>query len=457
MSGTAQITCEKASRTLALALAVLFAPGAAGQQNASGIVGFLDRADAPPLEAVAADLQTEEGWLQRADFGSVEANHYINLLANADVPTLQYVADKYYLSSTGDGTWGDGWLSKFVVFDLGMRAHELEGQLSDTLKEQLNRIMEDATSEATFRVDMSCGKDVWNSCSEDFGSMLKTVAMVRQLFPDVVARVGDELLLRLEEKYFRLAFSTEHGFYALTVQLSPIDGNRYVMMNNHGDQSAVYGGILLTELANALYAYWLSGNPLPVFYSDPTVLANIRSLFSWLQLAATPDGQSFLNGCLNVRGEAGPCNDPDVSNAIPRFIPAGRVARILLGEGAFRPDLYDFQSFDPTYDAGNCWNLGRKLQFGVRNPAWVTVRASAMASGSLTVSWDVQGDATRYDVWGPKGKIASTTTSSYSLGGVAAGTFQFGIVARGGEYERVTAVGFSSSQAPHTVRRRLHS
>jgi hypothetical protein len=455
MSGTAQNTCEKAARTLALALAALFASGAAGQQSASGIVGFLDRADAPPLEAVAAEMQTEESWLRRADFGSIEANDYIHLLADADVPTLQYVADKYYLFSSGEGSWGDGWLSKFVVYDLGMRAYELGNRLSDGLREQVNRIMADAVSDATFRVDLSCGLDVWNSCSEDFGSMLKTVAMVRQLFPEVVARVGDEPLLRLEEKYFRLAFSTEHGFYALTIQLSPIDGNRYVMMNNHGDQSAVYGGILLTELANALYVYWVAGRPLPAFYSDKGVLANIRSLFSWLQLTATPDGQSFLNACLNVRGDVGPCNDPHVSNATPRFVPAGRAVRILLGEAAFRPDLYDFQSFDATYDAGNCWNRGRKVQFDARNPAWVSVRESATPT-STTVSWEVQRDASRYEVWGPAGRIASTTSSSYTFDGVVTGATRVGIVVRGREYERVTAVGFSSSETPRIVRRHLH-
>jgi len=401
-----------------------------------------------------SDQNNDMSWLKRADFGAAEANDYIDLIAKADVTALQYVMDKYYLFSSGEGTWGNGWLSKFVAYDLGERGRELYSQLSAPQREQLNRIVEDAVDEETFRVDMTCGVDYWNSCAEDFGSMNKLASEARKSFPEVVARVGNEQLLRLEEKYYKLAWSTKHGSYALTVQRSPIDGNWYAMPNNHGDQSAVYALINFTQIGNALYPYWLAGKPIPEFYRDPEVLANIRSVFSWLQMTSTPDGQSFINGCLNVRGEVGPCNDPDVSNAIPRFIPGGRgVEILLLGKEAFRPDLYDFRQFDSSWDGGNCGNMGRKLQFGVRNPDWMDLRVLAVAP-ALTIGWDVQADAVRYDIWGPEGKIASTVETTYTFGSVPGGTFQFGVVVVGSD-QRVKGVGFSSVEIPRIIRRRL--
>ncbi|HVN76057.1 MAG TPA: hypothetical protein VMT19_07045 [Thermoanaerobaculaceae bacterium] len=437
-------------RAWTVAFAVLLAPCAAGLAAPAAGAASPGR-DGAVVSAATAGEPGDMSWLQRTGSGAAEANYYIDLLADADVAALQYVADRYYLFSAGDGTWGNGWLSKFVVYDLGVRAFELRSQLPGALAEQIDRIMEDAVDERTFRVDTSCGIDPWNSCSEDFGSMLKAVATVRQLFPNVVARVGDGALRLLEEEYFRLAFSTEAGTYALTVQTSPIDGNAYVMMNNHGGQSAVYGGVLLIELANAFYAYWLAGTPLPEFYRDPAVLATIASLFGWLQLTATPDGRSYVNGCLDARGEIGPCDDPGVSSAIPRFIPAGRVARVLLGEGAFLPGRYDFRAFDPTYGAGNCWNRGRRLQYGARNPDWVPVRVSPAAP--LALEWEAQADATRYEVWGPGGRVASTDSPRFTFAEVPAGAFDVGVVARGGEYDRATGVGFSPVDGRRVARR----
>ncbi len=443
-----------AGRVWAVALATLLASWAVGQQDGSASMVPPREAADTVTAAAPADGQGDMSWLRRAGSGAAEANYYINVLATADVATLQYVADKYCLFSSGEGTWGNGWLSKFVVYDLGMRAVELRSQLPAALADQIDRIMEDAVDETTLRVDTSCGIDPWNSCSEDFGSMLKTVAMVRQLFPEVVARVGDGTLRLLEEKYLRLAFSTELGPYALTVQTSPADGDLHVMMNNHGGQSAVYGGILLIELANALYPYWLAGNPPPACYRDPALLAAVESLFAWIQLTATPDGSSYLRSCLDARGEVGPCDDPGVSSAIPRFIPAGRVVMVLLGEAAFRPGLYDFRSFDPTYSAGNCWNEGRRVQYDAHNSDWVPLRASGDAT-ALTVGWDAQGGAVRFDVWGPDGRVASTASLSYTFEDVPAGTFDFGLVARGGEPDRATGVGFSSFEA-RRVTRRVH-
>ena len=480
-------------RELMFALAVLFAAGAMAQQNyqfpqflGDGqyemflqerfleehgkeiaarlssrqrlVLGVLRNwgADTGTVTAVAvamSDQNNDMGWLKRANFGAAEANHYIDLIAKADVAALQYVMDKYYLFSSGEGTWGNRWLAKFVAYDLATRGRELWSQLSDAQREQLNRIIEDAVDEGTFRVDMTCGIDYWNSCAEDFGSMNKLASEARRSFPEVVARVGNEQLLRLEEKYYRLEWSTKHGWYGLTIQQSPIDGNWYAMPNNHGYQSAVYAGINFTQIGNALYPYWLAGKPFPKFYRDPEVLANILSVFNWMQTTSTPDGQSFINGCLNVRGEVGPCNDPDVSNAVPRFIPAGRVVRILLGEKAFRPDLYDFLQFDPSWDGGNCWNMGRKLQFGVRNPDWMNLRILAV-SPSLTVGWDTQTDAASYDIWGPEGKITSTVKNTYTFENIPAGTFQFGVIVVGSD-QRVKSVGFSSVEVPHIIRRRL--
>lgn len=281
----------------------------------------------------------------RAPFGAGEANSYIPLLANSDVPTFQWVMDRYYLFYHGAGAWGNGWLAKFISYPLAVRGYELREELSPEQKARLETILADAVREETFFVSTACGIDPFDSCSEDFISMLATIAAVKNLYPAVADRVGREALTYRERKYLRLTFSVENGWYSLQRRISAVDGSPRVMMLNHGEENVVYSGLLMVHLNNALYTYALAGNEVPSYYRESWLADNVRSMFEWTQSVATTDGYSYLRGCRTNQGNVELCGDIHISNRVPRNIPAGRLLVNLLGDA---PEDFSFRPFDAS-------------------------------------------------------------------------------------------------------------
>jgi len=384
--------------------------------------------------------------------GAGEANWYIDQLAKGDASVLQYAVDRYYLtSSLGiSRRWGKGWLAKYIVAVLLMRGFELHDQLSEQQLEAIDRLAVDALDETTFRID-GCGV-LGNSCAEDFGSMMAVAAIARNLYPGVVAQLGSEEIGRIEKKYFTLALSTRNRFFGLVRETSQIDGQEYVMVQNHSGQSAVYSAIVLTELGNALQAYLVAGRRIPSFYlDDPDLVANLRSLMAWIQTTALPDGSAFVEGCLQYgTGRPSACNDPQFANTVPTFVPAGRAVALLLGKTALGPG-YGFLRFEP-YDGGNSGNAGRRYLYDDLNPGPSEMGLSvSLANGQLLVQWS-NPDAHRCDVWGPSGRVGWTTGASMviDLGG-ASGRIPYGVVMRTGSG---LAAGFQIAQVEHFLPRR---
>lgn len=384
--------------------------------------------------------------------GAGEANWYIDQLAKGDASVLQYAVDRYYLTSPPDISrrWGKGWLAKYIVEVLLMRAFELRDQLSEQQLDAIDRLAVDALDETTFRID-GCGV-LGNSCAEDFGSMMAVAAVARNLFPGVVARLGDEEIARIEKKYWTLAMSSHNRFFGLVRETSQIDGQEYAMVQNHSGQSAVYSAILLTELGNALQAHLVAGRRIPSFYlDDPDLVANMRSMMAWLQTTAVPDGSAFVEGCRHYgTGQAAACNDPLFANTVPTFIPAGRAVALLLGETALGPG-YRFLRFEP-YNGGNSGNAGRTYLYDVLNPGPLVMGLSAsMADGRLLVQWS-NPDAQACDVWGPSGRVGSTNGASMAvdLDG-ARGRIPYGVVMRTGSG---LATGFQIGHVEHFFPRR---
>lgn len=363
--------------------------------------------------------------------GAGEANWYIDWLAKGDASVVQLAIDRYHLNAPPGSSlrWGKGWLGKHVVAVLLMRAYELRHQLSASLRDELDRLAVDALDESTFRID-GCGV-TGNSCAEDFGSMLAAVAIARNLYPAVVAELGDEELDRLERKYFTLAFTTRNRCFGLVRETSLIDGEEYAMVQNHSGQSAVYTAIVLTELGNALQAYLAAGRRIPALYrDDPELVANMRSMMAWLQTTALPDGSAFVEGCRHYgTGQAAACNDPLFANTVPTFVPGGRAVALLLGEAALGPG-YRFFGFAP-YDGGNSANAGRTYLYNDLNPGPVDAGLHAsVAGGALWVEWS-NPDALTFDVWGPSGRVGTTTAAAFEIdtGGLS-GRLPLGLVLR---------------------------
>ncbi len=304
----------------------------------------------------------------RANFGVGEANYWVDQLGFAGVAEVQDALNHYY-TQCDPGTserWGDGWLSKFVANLLAVRGWNCWSQLSDQQQAQLVDVMTNAVDESTFRLDTSCGLDPWNSCSEDFVSFLSLISRVKNFYPQVVERVGANYLDLLEQKYLRLVFTTDNGYYSL-VREQTLDGV-HVLMHNHGEQSAVYSGAAVMVYTNlAIESYSLAGNRTPLYFQQQEVLNNIRDMFSWMQTLSTPDGTAFLNNCMNYQGNLVSCGDVNVTNAIPQVIPAGRLIHNLFGDSGFIPGMYEYRLFDTSYTGGNLWNRGRQADWNLDN------------------------------------------------------------------------------------------
>ena len=304
----------------------------------------------------------------RATFGSGEANYWVDRLGFASDPAVVQDALDHYYTQCPEGTtqrWGNGWLSKFVANLLAIRGWNLWSQLSSQQQSQLNDVLADAVNESTFRVDMTCGLDPWNSCSEDFVSFLSLVSRVKNFYPTVVARVGVNYLSLLEKKYFSLVFTTEDGYYSL-VREETLDGV-HVIMRNHKEQSAVYSGDLLNYTNLAIESYSLAGNRVPLIFQNQQILDNIKDMFSWLQSVSTTDGSQYLVSCMSYQGNLVSCGDVSVTNAIPQVIPAGRLIHNLFGDSGFTPGMYEYRLFDTSYSAGNMWNRGRQADYNLDN------------------------------------------------------------------------------------------
>lgn len=394
-------------------------------------------------------------WIRAGSPGDVggpgEANWYIDQLATGDAAAIRYAVDHYYLNSSDNlpMRWGKGWLAKHIVVVLLMRALELRDELAPDLRDAIDHLAVDALDEATFRID-GCGV-VGNSCVEDFASMMIITAIARNLYPHVVQMVGGAELRRLEEKYFRLTFTTRNRSFGLVRETSPIDGQEYAMVQNHGGQSAVYAAIVLTQLGNALSAYLAGGHWLPSFYTDDADLtANITSLFSWLQTTALADGSSFVFGCLDyTSGQAVACNDPAFANTVPVLIPAGRAIALLFGTLALQPG-YQFRMFDPNGPL----SPGRLYQYDALNPDAIDIGLHAtLEGGYLVVRWTQMGTST-YDCWGPGGRIGTTSETIFAtLLESGFGPIRYGVVART-QSGRVAGHSFALISR-HTPRRRL--
>lgn len=367
---------------------------------------------------------------------------------------IQYAVDRYYRNSaTGPSRrWGKGWLAKHIVVVLLMRAFELRDRLSPELASAVDRLAADALDETTFRID-GCGV-LGNSCAEDFASMMAVAAIARSLYPGVAAAVGEKKLERLERKYFTLTFTTRNRSFGLVRELSPIDGREYAMVQNHSGQSAVYSAIVLTILGNALQAHLAAGHRVPAFYlEDAEIVANVRSMMAWLQTTALASGSAFVSGCLDyATGRPGDCNDPQFANAVPTSIPAGRAIALLFGQAAFGPG-YQFRAFEGG-DSGVLISDGRAYQYDGINPDSIDASLTAsVSSGRAVARWEDLG-APAYDVWGPAGRVSTTTATSFGFDlGSARGRVPYGLVVRS---RTGLVVGFEfESLSWNPVRRKL--
>lgn len=327
---------------------------------------------------MGTDFEQEDQALERKTYGATEANFWVDQLGlNKDPAVLQNAMDHYYLNCPEGTTdrWGDGWLNKFVLNDFMISAHNLRDQLSQSQEEQIETILADAVREETFFVDSTCGIDTGNSCSEDFISYLTIISKIKNWYPNVAQRVGIDYLNKLEQKYLKLTFTTENNFFSL-VREQTEDGT-HVLMHNHHGQNAVYSGVLMMYLNQAMSAYSQSGNKIPNWYNENWLKNNIKDMFGWIQSVSTSDGSSYLNACRGTDGNMYSCADVGTANAIPKVIPAGRLINNLISSGMLSADSmrsgdYDFRLFDETYHGGNIDNKGRQEDYNVSNSDNVT-------------------------------------------------------------------------------------
>ena len=328
---------------------------------------------ASALGTIAQSVDSLGNTWTRADFGSSEANYWVNEIGLTQDPAVIEDAVSHYYTQCLEGTsnrWGDGWLSKFVANLLAYRGWTLRDKLSADLQSRLNDVLADAVDERTFRIDTTCGLDSWNSCSEDFVSFLTLVSRVKNFYPAVVEKVGINYLNLLEQKYIGLVFSTANGWYSM-VRENTLDG-QHDLMHNHGQQSAVYTGILLVYFNQAIRAYSLAGNQVPAYYKQDWLIATIADTFAWLQTLSTSDGVQYLALCMNYQGNLESCADVKVTNAIPQVVPSGRLMQNLVNSGVLTPNVfkegsYSFELFDTSYTAGNVWNKGRQDDWNISN------------------------------------------------------------------------------------------
>lgn len=392
--------------------------------------------------------------------GKVEVNWYIQELALAkreDTSMIQYALDHY-------SEWKNQWLSSYIAWLLGRRAQELENQLSESQKEQLTNVAVDFFREENFRLDKTCGIDPWNSCSEDFiGNAMKYSLRSLKIFEEAVRIVGGEKLKNLEEKYLKLALTDKNGNFSLVRQISPIDGKEHLVVLNHGMQNPPYAAKILIHLNNAFATHFEGGHLPPDFYYKSEIISNIKELFEWLQITTLPDGSAFLpSGCLNYKGENGPCNDPGFSESVPLFLPAGRIIENLFGK--IETNGWSFLEGDPTYNGGDSWNQGRKLiyhDYGYNPPSLSGVlNLQASFEGlTLTIQWNLLPGISSYEIFGPNGLVGKVEgdESSYSFYNPPPGKFVFFVIPRTNNenFNRIKGIGTGIVDVPYMPRRHL--
>lgn len=419
--------------------------------------------EADSIELPVAVVETKNAdplgnnW-ERAD-GKTEVNWYIHELAKSnDFSMIQYTLDHY-------DEWRHQWLSQYIAWLLGRRAHEFRGELTETQKEQLTKIAVDFFAERNFRLEKTCGIDPWNSCSEDFiGQAMKYSLRSLEIFKDAVELSGGQKRLAdLEHKYLFLAFTSKNGNFSLVRQVSPIDEKEHLVFLNHGMQNPPYAAKLLIHLNNAIATHLEGGQPIPEFYyKDPEIVSGIKEIFDWLQISALPDGSAFLaNGCANFRGENGPCNDPGFSESIPLFVPGGRAAEILFGSNIFREGSWPFLEGDPSWNGGDSSNEGRKLIYhnSAYNPRLLNSLLSLHAyfdKMKLVIEWSQIPEANSYDILGPTGLVTRVdkATLSYSFYNPPPGEFTFFVIPRT-ENNSLLGVGAGTTEIPYVPRRYL--
>jgi hypothetical protein len=269
---------------------------------------------------------------------------------------IQRLIDTYWSNGEDCDSWGHRWLAKWAVFAFGMKSSELWNELDYYQREQVEEILLDAIDESTFYLDFSCGIKKGNSCSEDYVSMVITIALVKNLFPYLAQQVAD--IDGLEEKYINLTFSNGDGYSGLIREQKSWDREVEVKLYNHGGESPVYALYLMTGMSNAVFTYQIANKRAPHYYEHP----NQIPLFRWAQSKATADGSEFLFACHRVGGELVPCNDPGASNTNPHIVPGGR----FIGHSAPLGG-YSFIEFDDSEAAGN-YDIGRYFFYQVWNP-----------------------------------------------------------------------------------------
>jgi hypothetical protein len=226
-----------------------------------------------------------------------------------------------------------------------------------------------------------------------------------------------------------------------------------VVLPNHGGPNAPYAGVNLIGLNNARDTYLLAGNPLPGWYGHPNALA----VFRQMQTRALPDGSAFTDDCVLNSGRVVPCNDPEIMNAVPTMLPAGRFVRAVFGDQAFAPGLFTFEECDPSKIA----DLDRVNQYCGWNPGVLPLSILAIPGppAFMDIRWLAVEGSRQYDVWGQDRRIASgVTDTDYTFQGVPCGIpFSYAVYARG-ERGRILGGAWGSNQlacAPRLVRRHL--
>jgi len=336
-------------------------PAGKGCQSADRNAGYYDP-DCPSSNTVTIPV-CSGGSKRGVCLNSGPVNTFKNKVAEARTPAdIQYLLDQYYLpgkSECNDG-WGHQWLSKFVIYLLGIRAYEMQtdgttvNDLSATQLAQLKTILADAARECTFYLD-NCGPGGGNFCAEDYAGFVMSLAMTKNLYPDVPIDTG------LEEKYLGKMFTDKDG---VIIEKKTWDAKPEVKMYNHGEENPHYGGLLFVHLNNARYTYLLSGRTLPGYYKQQ----NMAGLFQWVQSKALADGSAYLpDQCHTTGGAVRSCDDARVAKATPRINPGGRYLRGVYGANAFSPNRYTFETFDEINAAGN-FDVGRKMMYNTYNP-----------------------------------------------------------------------------------------
>ena len=274
----------------------------------------------------------------------------------ASAVDLQELIDTYWSEGGHCDSWGHRWLAKWAVFAFGIKASELWDDLSRSQQNQVEEILLDAIDESTFFLGFTCGLRKGDTCSEDYVSMVITIALVKNLFPHLVQDNSE--IDRLEEKYINLTFADDTGYFGLIQEQKPWDSRVEMKLYNHGEESPVYALYLMTGMNNAVFTYQIANTRAPSYYDHP----NQIPLFRWAQSKAAVDGSRFLDTCHRVNGDIVPCNDHRTSDTNPYIVPGGRFIGYIASDGG-----YPFCEFDDSEAAGN-YDIGRYYFYHLWNP-----------------------------------------------------------------------------------------